>query len=97
MVTEAYLFERLIYVKITFWLERVFQLLAAQHMIPPLSSELFLELDEETDSCRYYFVDHATRRLFWLDGGRTDELDLPQVSSDDHLSELLPASPGLTS
>jgi len=48
-----------------------------------------LELDEETDSCKYYFVDHATRRLFWLDGGRTDELDLPMVSSDDHLKILL--------
>ncbi|KAG2078581.1 hypothetical protein BDR04DRAFT_322279 [Suillus decipiens] len=22
---------------------------------------------DRTDSCRYYFVDHATRTLFWLD------------------------------
>jgi hypothetical protein len=87
LVTEAFLFDHLIFVKITFWLERISQLLAAQQMTLPLSSELFLEMEEETTSCKYYFVDHATRRLFWLDGGRTDELDLPQVSSDDHLSK----------
>lgn len=89
LVTEEYLFDRLTFVRITFWLEKVSQLLNAQHMVPPLSSELFLELDEETQSCKYYFVDHAMRGLFWLDGGRTDELDLPPVSSDDHLSEFL--------
>jgi hypothetical protein len=86
-VTEAYLYERLIFTKITFWLERISHLVASLHITLPLSSELFLELEEETNSCKYYFVDHAARRLFWLDGGRTDELELPPVSSDDHLSE----------
>jgi hypothetical protein len=93
-VTECFLFDRLIFVKITFWLERVSQLLSAQQMVVPISSELFLELEEETNSCKYYFVDHGTRRLFWLDGGRTDDLELPPVSSDDHLSQSNgPASP----
>ena len=68
-------------------MHRVEQLAAAQGIQLSLSSELYLELDDSTDSCKYYILDHATRSIFWLDGGNTQELELSPVSSTDHLSK----------
>ncbi|KZT34266.1 hypothetical protein SISSUDRAFT_1131983 [Sistotremastrum suecicum HHB10207 ss-3] len=50
-----------------------------------------LELDKNAgfQKCRYYFVDHAHRAVFWIDQTDTIKLDLPPVSSVSHLKLLL--------
>lgn len=47
--------------------------------------ELFIQL--EGSGCAYYFVDHFSRTEFWLDQFDTDEVGLPHVASEEHLSE----------
>ena len=53
----------------------------------PQSCELFVELHEQphTSTCAYYFVDHHTRCLFWLEPTSSELLDMGMVVSDTHL------------
>ncbi|EMD36576.1 hypothetical protein CERSUDRAFT_84754 [Gelatoporia subvermispora B] len=44
--------------------------------------ELYIELEEGTDTCGYYFVNHETRAPFWIeDDLHADELQLPAFAS----------------
>ena len=52
--------------------------------IPP-RCELFLELGEDHTFCNYYFVDHISRGLFWLENQCTELLDIPAAMSPSHL------------
>jgi hypothetical protein len=54
----------------------------------PNTVELFLQLDEESNSCEYYFVDHASRTEFWFEPLPTNLLDLPPAVSPSHLRML---------
>lgn len=55
----------------------------------PQACELFVELrfDEspQTSTCAYYFVDHYSRCLFWLEPTSSELLDMGMVVSDSHL------------
>jgi hypothetical protein len=55
-------------------------------VLPP-TCEAFLELNEDRTACGYYFVDHASFGLFWLDEISTEILDLWPVLSEEHLGE----------
>ena len=52
--------------------------------IPP-QCELVLELAGDQNSCNYYFVDHAAKRLFWLTDVHAELLGMPQAKSQSHL------------
>ncbi|KAJ3555241.1 hypothetical protein NM688_g2688 [Phlebia brevispora] len=67
----------------------VHKMLSEQNLKLSDSTELYLELDEEAESGRYYLVDHATRTLFWLESVETDELGIPKTVSGDHLRSAL--------
>lgn len=58
-------------------------------IILPQTCELFVELrfDEppQTSTCAYYFVDHHSRRLFWLEPTSSELLDMGMLVSDSHL------------
>ncbi|KAG1902145.1 uncharacterized protein F5891DRAFT_1024927 [Suillus fuscotomentosus] len=58
-------------------------------IILPQACELFVELrfDEssQTSTCAYYFVDHHSRCLFWLEPTSSELLDMGMVVSDSHL------------
>ncbi|OJA17677.1 hypothetical protein AZE42_03021 [Rhizopogon vesiculosus] len=56
----------------------------------PQACELFVELrfDElpHTSTCAYYFVDHHSRSLFWLEPTSSELLDMGMLVSDSHLN-----------
>ena len=47
--------------------------------------ELWLELEPE--KCRYFFVDHSNRTVFWLNAQTSSELGLPESHSANHISQ----------
>jgi hypothetical protein len=69
---------------------QVDSLLAASQLPLPNSSELMLDLEQIIDhdgpSCKYYFMDHVKRAVFWLEHTNTGILQLPPVTSVSHLS-----------
>ncbi|ETW77960.1 hypothetical protein HETIRDRAFT_325631 [Heterobasidion irregulare TC 32-1] len=51
--------------------------------------ELWLELEPE--KCRYFFVDHSNRTVFWLNAQTSSELGLPESHSANHIKHALEA------
>lgn len=62
-------------------------------IILPQTCELFVELrfDElpQMSTCAYYFVDHHSRCLFWLEPTSSELLDMGMIVSDSHLDTAL--------
>ena len=50
------------------------------------SVELFVDPELDTGVCDYYFADHSTRAIFWLEDTNTTDLGLPRACSERHLS-----------
>jgi hypothetical protein len=87
VVTEAYLYRPEVMDKIIYWSEGIQALLSHKGTTIGENVELLLQLDDEyPDSCAYYFVDHATRSVFWLHEVSTEDLNLYPVTSKSHLS-----------
>ncbi|KAI0319508.1 hypothetical protein OF83DRAFT_776627 [Amylostereum chailletii] len=63
------------------------QLADARRDYPSL--DLFLKLDLQTGGCFYYFVEHATRVVFWVDGLKSEDLGLLPSISSNHLKHAL--------
>jgi hypothetical protein len=72
--------------KISFWASRVEDALRIKGVIPPATTELFLEPYEDMETCGYYFIDHTTRSESWIDQVSTEVLQLERVVSISHLS-----------
>jgi hypothetical protein len=70
---------------VTGCLKSIDDLILQQQIKVPPSSELYIELDEPPYSCAYYFVNHDTRRIFWLEQTSTELLDMGTIVSDSHL------------
>lgn len=85
VVTEANLHRKDIENRVHSWLESIDDIIAEQQMEVPPSSELFIELDDSLSSCGYYFVNHRTRRLFWLEQTTTELLNIGMVVSPSHV------------
>ncbi|OCH87220.1 hypothetical protein OBBRIDRAFT_796399 [Obba rivulosa] len=85
VVTEANLYLPEIQDRIEYWTREVNTRLAERKIGLPESAELFLELDEYSDSCFYYLVDHAFRVIFWLEPTTTTMLYLMPSVSLSHL------------
>ena len=67
-------------------------------MPPQAETELYIDIDDDLESCRYYFIDHSDRTVFWLDQQDSDDLGLPMTSSENHLGRsILVVSPDLPS
>jgi hypothetical protein len=58
-------------------------------IILPQACELFVELrfDElpHASTCAYYFIDHHSRSLFWLEPTSSELLDMGMLVSNSHL------------
>jgi hypothetical protein len=48
-----------------------------------MSAELYLQVDYIKQICRYYFVDHQKRTIFWLSEVATELVDVPRTVSLD--------------
>jgi hypothetical protein len=62
-------------------------LAADNHVHLPVTSDLFIEIDQESGNCYYYFADHGHRTVFWLHAVDTITVGLPDSCSKDHLRE----------
>ena len=60
---------------------------ARENVQLPATTDLFLEIDQETETCSYWFADHANRTVFWLHQVDTDVVGLPDSHSKNHLRE----------
>lgn len=59
--------------------------LAAEENVDLLATtDLFLEIDQDTETCSYWFADHANRTVFWLHPVDTDAVGLPDSHSKRH-------------
>jgi hypothetical protein len=62
--------------------------LAAEENVDLLATtDLFLEINQDTETCNYWFADHANRTVFWsrLHPVDTDAVGLPDSHSKRHL------------
>lgn len=60
---------------------------AREHIQLPGTADLFLEIDQDSETCSYWFADHAHRTVFWLHTVDTDTVGLPDAHSVNHLRE----------
>ncbi|EMD35463.1 hypothetical protein CERSUDRAFT_116212 [Gelatoporia subvermispora B] len=85
IVTEADLTRPSVQKELEYWIQVVNTRLLENKISLPEGCELFLDLDEDSDSCFYYLANHVTRVLFWLEESSTDVLDLMPSVSPSHL------------
>jgi hypothetical protein len=85
VVTEANVYREETENRLHGWLKFIDDLISQQEVTMPRLSELFIELDESEPTCSYYFVNHDTRRLFWLEQISTEMLDMGMVVSNSHI------------
>jgi len=49
------------------------------------TTDLFLEIDDNSGTCSYWFADHAHRTVFWLHPADAATVGLPKAYSNAHL------------
>jgi hypothetical protein len=67
----------------------IHDVISEEHITLPESSNLFLELDQDTSTCNYYFAQHDLRTVFWLHALDTSSVGLPPSFSGNHLQYAL--------
>ena len=89
IITEANLHDADAMKRMTCWVKRFHERFIREGISHPDGVELFLQLgdSDESDSCAYYFIDHGSRKEFWIDPFDPEVLGLPPVTSIPHLSE----------
>jgi hypothetical protein len=88
-VTEADVLEPGISDRVEGWVAVIRGLAADYHVNLPVTSDLFVEIDQKMDSCYYYFADHEHRTIFWLHSVDTTPVGLPESCSKAHLQHAL--------
>ncbi|KAI0315004.1 hypothetical protein OF83DRAFT_1174249 [Amylostereum chailletii] len=89
VVTEAPIYNPAVASCLNGWLAFIEEAISDLHFVVSVTAELWLEIDKNTGHCNYYFVDHATRAIFWLENIETEVLDLPGSVSHSHLKYAL--------
>ncbi|KAJ3736665.1 hypothetical protein DFJ43DRAFT_1050094 [Lentinula guzmanii] len=84
VTTDAYLYNPEILDTVVFWIKKIEALIEEKNM--PLSDSIELYILIEDTGCAYYFIDHASRSLFWLEAIPSEQLNIPDVGSSSHLS-----------
>ena len=93
VVTENWLYSKDVQEQLGSWIDLISNVLKQREIQLADTVELYLELEDTTKSCLYYFVDHATRSVFWLDEHSTEDLYMRPIVSDSHLSMYRTCSP----
>ncbi|KAM5541921.1 hypothetical protein V8D89_004231 [Ganoderma adspersum] len=63
----------------------IFKSLESKNILLPDSAELYIMPLDYDDACLYYFVDHTSGALFWLEEIEVADLGLVEVISESHL------------
>jgi hypothetical protein len=85
LVTEAPIAEPGISDQLNAWLAVIYNMITEEHFPLPETSQLFLEIHQESDTCNYYFAQPDLRTIFWLRALDTISVGLPCSFSSSHL------------
>ncbi len=85
VATDAHMYTKSICEEIVRFTSVVGKIIESKNIALPASAELYLRPDPEDGTCGYYFVDHATHALFWLEPLGTDDLGLDEPYSELNL------------
>ncbi|PPQ98173.1 hypothetical protein CVT26_003219 [Gymnopilus dilepis] len=89
VVTDSFMYASDIADKISAWATEVEKRAKEKGFPLAPSVELYLQVDDE--DCNYFFIDHVTQTVFWLEEYQTSDLGLPSVVSPSHLKWVLEA------
>jgi hypothetical protein len=85
IVTEAHVTDPSVAAQLDTSVAMLRALAAEENVHLPATTDLFIEIDEDTETCSYWFADHAHRTVFWLHDVDTDATGLPDTHSKRHL------------
>ncbi|KAH9998654.1 hypothetical protein BJV77DRAFT_940470 [Russula vinacea] len=89
VVTEAHVTDPGVAEQLEGCLAIIRVLAAKQDIHFPETTELFLEIDQNSGKYSYWFADHAHRTIFWLHPVDTNTIGLPVLYSKRHLQYAL--------
>jgi len=89
VVTEAHVNDPGVAAQLETSVTKLKALAARENVHLPATTDLFVEIDQDTETCSYWFADHAHRTIFWLHALDTDSVGLPESHSKRHLQNLL--------
>jgi hypothetical protein len=87
VVTEAHVSDPGVAAQLEKCLAMLRDIAARENVQLPATTDLFLEIDHDTETCSYWFADHAHRTVFWLHPVDTEMVGLPDCHSLKHLRE----------
>ncbi|VDC07561.1 unnamed protein product [Peniophora sp. CBMAI 1063] len=68
------------------WAAFILKLAGERDLKLSVSTELWMSFEVDTCVCDYYFADHNSRAIFWLETVDTDVVGLPSAYSERHLA-----------
>ena len=86
-ITDADFYDAVLQEKVLRLAQLAVKVAEARNIKLPETSELYLEPHSSNDSCYYYFVDHATQCVFWLDEHQSEDFYFEKVVSDTQSGE----------
>ncbi|KAH9017911.1 hypothetical protein EDB84DRAFT_664182 [Lactarius hengduanensis] len=89
LVTEAHVADSGVSDQLYAWLAVIRDVITEEHVPLPDDSHLFLEINQDSDACNYYFANHHLRTIFWLHALDTISVGLPHSFSSGHLQYAL--------
>jgi len=66
LVTEAQVSDTTVAERLNVCLNAIRTLATEKDVLLPETSDLFLEIDNDANECKYWLADHANRTVFWL-------------------------------
>ena len=87
VVTEAHVSDTTVTERLNNCINSIRALAAEKDTPLPETSDLFLDIND-TNTCNYWFVDHARRTVFWLHPVDPTVVGLPHAFSESHLRKL---------
>jgi hypothetical protein len=85
LITEAHALDCMVAERLEEWVGVIRVLAAEKDLQLPETTDLFLEIDDHSKTCSYWFADHAHRTVFWLHAADAATVGLPKAYSNAHL------------
>ena len=93
VVTEAHVSDTTVTESLNDFITSIRALAAEKDTLLPETSDLFLEINDDANTCNYWFADHAHRTIFWLHPVDPTALGLPPAFSNSHFRGSFYSSP----
>ncbi|KAH8984592.1 hypothetical protein EDB92DRAFT_1818990 [Lactarius akahatsu] len=83
LIMEAHIAEPGVSDQLYAWPAVISDVITEEHVPLPEASHLFLEINQDSGTCNYYFAHHGLRTVFWLHALDTISVGLPPSFSSD--------------